>query len=328
MGAFPSIVPDGAGAIATGATRRQERAAAGFMGLAHPSPVPACLPLGGALEGIRSSALYSAARAGNPGQVGGKSAEGYTLAKIDVQGCTDARGVGKIAVGRELTISLVVLNSPLRRPSEISSSGGFRFSATNRINTTLTELELIPDGPDRENATGKGLDEEMPQPGRPEASRGAGSNALLLLVLDEQVPRRSAGVGLVLAVLIGPISTVQEPTGKVVKAGPLGVLKVLEKPVLGSLQAVCGVHRLTPFNAWESSPDRFLRRSARSSRPGKASSRAWERICALGVPVMVEMWSSSNATEGETSTERRSRGGEAGGVKGCPDIPVITNGAP
>jgi len=171
VGAFPSIVPDGAGAIATGATRRQERAAAGFMGLAHPSPVPACLPLGGALEGIRSSALHSAARAGNPGQVGGKSAEGYTLAKIDVQGCTDARGVGKIAVGRELTISLVVLNSPLRRPSEIIPSGGFRFSATNRINTTLTELELIPDGPDRENATGKGLDEEMPQPGRQAADR-------------------------------------------------------------------------------------------------------------------------------------------------------------
>jgi len=97
VGAFPSIVPDGAGAIATGAARRQERAAAGFMGLAHPSPVPACLPLGGALEGIRSSALHSAARAGNPGQVGGKSAEGYTLAKIDVQGCTDARGVDKIA---------------------------------------------------------------------------------------------------------------------------------------------------------------------------------------------------------------------------------------
>ena len=57
VGAFPWIVPDGAGAIASGAVRRQERTAAGFMGLAHPSPVPACLPLGGALEGIRSSAL-------------------------------------------------------------------------------------------------------------------------------------------------------------------------------------------------------------------------------------------------------------------------------
>jgi hypothetical protein len=54
---FPLDIPDGAGAIASGAVRRQERTAAGFMGLAHPSPVPACLPLGGALEGIRSSAL-------------------------------------------------------------------------------------------------------------------------------------------------------------------------------------------------------------------------------------------------------------------------------
>ena len=46
---YPRDLPDGAGAIASGADGRQWPPAAGFVGLAHPYPVPACLPLGGAL---------------------------------------------------------------------------------------------------------------------------------------------------------------------------------------------------------------------------------------------------------------------------------------
>lgn len=59
---------------------------------------------------------------------------------------------------------------------------------------------------------------------------------------------------------------------------------------------------------------RFWRVSTRSSKAGKASTSACMAIWLLGVPVTALMWSSSNETEGERSSDRRGRSGAGGGV--------------
>lgn len=64
---------------------------------------------------------------------------------------------------------------------------------------------------------------------------------------------------------------------------------------------------LPPFRDWLNSPPRFFKASARATRSGRADKSADETIPAFDSPVMLEMWSNSNETDGERSTEMRVR---------------------
>lgn len=68
---------------------------------------------------------------------------------------------------------------------------------------------------------------------------------------------------------------------------------------------------------------RFWRVSTRSSKAGKASTRACMAIWLFGVPVTALMLSSSNDTEGERSSDRRGRSGAGGGGLAGGDTKLI-----